>query len=27
MVPKLLYKDVPDSLYVENMGTTLPMVT
>ena len=27
MVPKLLYKDVPDSLYIENMGTTLPMVT
>jgi len=26
MVPELLYKNVPESLYVENMGTMLSMV-
>jgi len=27
MVPKLFYKNVPESLYIENWGITLPMVT
>jgi len=27
MVPELFCKNVPESLYVENMGTMLPMVT
>jgi len=27
MVPELLYKNIPESLYIGNMDTTLPMVT
>jgi len=27
MVPELFYKHVPESLYIENLGTILPTVT
>jgi len=27
MVPNLFYENVPESQYIENMGTMLPMVS